>query len=193
MRSPSAWAFEQAGEIEHANGVKQTLAHSKGMGLPLAKYLMPLGWNAYYWNPDSTFSWDRRDFIEPESHQGFVDDLVRARRVNHDNPEPGANAWANEHSASYRTAKRFHTYYTLPITDMFVDYRPTPRRAIDKLPHIAEPEAPTLTATTLARTKLRTFGSRTKFGFGMARGGDHTFLFSRGFVYEVHWDGYDPM
>ena len=26
------------------------------------------------------------------------------------------------------------------------------------------------------------------FGFGLSRGGEHTWLFSRGKVYEVHWD-----
>lgn len=27
-----------------------------------------------------------------------------------------------------------------------------------------------------------------KFGFGVSRGGMHTWLFSQGYIYEVHWD-----
>ena len=31
-----------------------------------------------------------------------------------------------------------------------------------------------------------------EFGFGFSRGGYHTWLFSKGYVYEVHWDATGP-
>ena len=33
------------------------------------------------------------------------------------------------------------------------------------------------------------FLNRVKFAFGLSKGGRHTWLFSKGYVYEVHWDG----
>ena len=35
------------------------------------------------------------------------------------------------------------------------------------------------------------FLNQVKFGFGLSKGGKHTWLFSKGYVYEVHWDGAD--
>jgi len=83
-----------------------------------------------------------------------------------------------EHTYSYYVAKKKETYYQIPITALVVDYYPT-----DSQKHKLRNEPKTT-------RKMKEFAKlvKVKFGYGLARGGYHTFLYGLGFVYEVHWD-----
>lgn len=80
------------------------------------------------------------------------------------NPRDGKD----EHSFSYKEALRLKSYYKLPLSGVIVDYN---------LQNKAN-------ENTAILNKL----SQVKFAFGIARGGYHTFLVSKGEVFEVHWD-----
>lgn len=77
----------------------------------------------------------------------------------------------SEHPFSYRQAAKTGKYYGVKVKGFAVNYNlqsPTPR-------------APNNTGVLSRLNKV-------KFAFGVARGGRHTFLFSHGWVFEVHWD-----
>ncbi|MDD5392016.1 MAG: hypothetical protein PHE17_03250 [Thiothrix sp.] len=87
------------------------------------------------------------------------------------NPEDGDQ----EHPFSWYLVKKYHNYYKLPVSFVAVDYRPTQGEGVT---------SPTpLNAKDIALLNL------IKFGFGISRGGVHTWVFSAGSVYEVHWYG----
>lgn len=81
----------------------------------------------------------------------------------------------SEHPYSYRIARKHCTYYSLPVSSFAVNYRPT---------EVWDGDTPT-------RKNKKDIAelSNIKFGFGVSRGGTHTWLFSEGRVYEVHWYG----
>ena len=72
-------------------------------------------------------------------------------------------------------------YYTVPIEYKAINYSPTPKTDINfqKLWKKSETKLNNIDIAGL---------SKVKFGFCCARGGMHTFLFSYGDIYEVHWD-----
>jgi hypothetical protein len=76
-----------------------------------------------------------------------------------------------EHTDSYRKALSTGKYYDIPVSGYVIDYNPVVRQR--------------------DRPKMMAFNalSRVRFAFGVTRGGTHTFLFSYGMVFEVHWDG----
>lgn len=85
------------------------------------------------------------------------------------NPADGSS----EHPFSAKIAYKTNNYYKIPLKGAVVDY---------KTGSLWE---------RLVNTKgENAFGAiaKAKFGFGMARGGMHTFLISYGTVHEVHWD-----
>jgi len=84
-----------------------------------------------------------------------------------------------EHPYSYHIAKTKKTYYDLTLT--------TPHIVNYKVTDISTTPSRYKTETkqeTLSYRKLL----RVKFGYGLARGGMHTFLYGSGYIYEVHWD-----
>jgi len=87
-----------------------------------------------------------------------------------------------EHVYSNYMADTHCTYYAIPIKYKAVNYAPTGP---------ADPAFQALSKHSPA-TKLNTVDidilKKVRFGFGMSRGGMHTWLFSLGSVYEVHWD-----
>jgi len=84
----------------------------------------------------------------------------------------------SEHPFSYQIATKYCKYYKLPVSFMAVDYNPTP--SSDALP---------ITNPTPENDVDIGLLSQIKFGFGLSRGAMHTWVFSEGFVYEVHWCG----
>ena len=94
-----------------------------------------------------------------------------------------------EHPFSYKKAKA-GSYYGIPVTGLVINYRPT---VIMDQPGFfaslfgAKPTpSPKMTAKDLTGlNKLQ----KVKFGYGLARGGMHTFLYGSGSIYEVHWTG----
>lgn len=90
------------------------------------------------------------------------------------------------HVLSHRQVERTCSYWRIPIKFKAINYNPTPQ------------SHPSFQATSPGRppSKLDTVNitalSRMKFGFGVSRGGRHTWLYSLGKVYEVHWDQIGP-
>ena len=87
------------------------------------------------------------------------------------NPEDGDQ----EHAFSWYLVKKYHNYYKLPVSFVAVDYRPT--------------ESDDIANPTPKNSKDIALLDAVKFGFGVSRGGVHTWVFSEGSVYEVHWYG----
>ena len=89
---------------------------------------------------------------------------------------------SREHTTAERKVNRSCTYYSIPVRYRVVNYRPTTRTepAFQKL----NKRAP---LTRLNDADIRVL-NRVPFGFGISRGAMHTWLFSMGRVYEVHWD-----
>lgn len=104
--------------------------------------------------------------------------LVKGRqwRTHYWNPDVARPRDGNsEHPYSYKVAIDKKTYYDIPLSGFIVNYNPTPAPAGK-------------TATAKKTDTLRRFED-VKFAYGLAKGGWHTFLYSKGKVYEVHWDG----
>ncbi len=161
------WAYRKIGRKNIAKQVHR----KRTKGTDLAKYLQRIGWKAVYWNPD-----------------------IR-------NPFDGDN----EHPYSYKIAKKKKTYYGIKISDYVINYRPTPFYIYD-VPKYLSSFNPTeayyrfdLKPSAFRRldtkkmTPKNTKGliklRKVRFGFGVARGGKHTFLYGLGNIYEVHWTG----
>lgn len=87
------------------------------------------------------------------------------------NPEDGDQ----EHPFSWYLVKKYHNYYKLPVSFVAVDYRPN--------------ESEDITNPTIKNSKDIALLEAIKFGFGVSRGGVHTWVFMEGSVYEVHWYG----
>jgi hypothetical protein len=87
------------------------------------------------------------------------------------NPEDGDQ----EHPFSWYLVKKYHNYYKLPVSFTAVDYRPNTSEEI--------------TSPTQKNSKDIALLEAIKFGFGVSRGGVHTWVFVEGSVYEVHWYG----
>lgn len=91
-----------------------------------------------------------------------------------------------EHVYSYYK-KLLHSkqYYTIPITYLVINYKPTPKtngnyKSFSRIGGSKDPT--TKTVSQLERLK------KVKFAVGVSRGGKHLWLFSFGKLYEVHWD-----
>jgi hypothetical protein len=88
----------------------------------------------------------------------------------------------SEHSFTSYLASKKCEYYKIPLEYKVTNYTITPKTntAYKKL------------NKTKGVTKLNTIDIASlelvAFGFGVSRGGKHTWLFSKGKVYEVHWD-----
>ena len=89
---------------------------------------------------------------------------------------------SGEHAHAYRKLGRSCDYYSIPIQYKVINYNPTP--ATDPNFKKVNPSKP---ETSLNDVDLKVLNA-VDFGFGVSRGGMHTWLFSLGYVYEVHWD-----
>jgi hypothetical protein len=76
-----------------------------------------------------------------------------------------------EHPFSYQQAVKTGKYYGLPLSGFVVNYNRV---------------APTATTPNTDAVYQRL--GKVRFAYGIARGGKHTFLYSYGMVFEVHWD-----
>jgi hypothetical protein len=86
-----------------------------------------------------------------------------------------------EHVYTGILAEKKCQYYDIPLSFKVVNYFPTPTNhpAFKKLNK-------SVGATHLNTLDITSLNS-VRFGFGLSRGGRHTWIFSRGNVYEVHW------
>lgn len=81
----------------------------------------------------------------------------------------------SEHAFSYQQAVKTGKYYGVKVNGFVVNYN-----------------LQTATRATPNNDRVYQALSMVKFAYGIARGGKHTFLFSYGMVYEVHWDQIGP-
>jgi len=103
------------------------------------------------------------------------------------NPDENHPADADpEHVYSSVLAQRSCRDYDIPLT-----YKATNYRVTAKTDPAFKKVSPRRGPTTLDEIGYRAL-ERVKFGFGASRGGRHTWLFSEGYVYEVHWDQVGP-
>lgn len=87
----------------------------------------------------------------------------------------------DEHAAVYRKLSNKCLYYSIPISFVVMNYSPTSSALISKADGFpGRGETP---RTLTAYTRLMSV----EFGFGLSAGGYHTWLFSGGYVYEVHY------
>jgi hypothetical protein len=90
-----------------------------------------------------------------------------------------------EHVFSNHIASKQCKYYNIPLEYKVTNYSITSKTnsAFRKLNKKKVTALDTINISSLELIK---------FGFGVSRGGKHTWLFSEGYVYEVHWDSIDP-
>lgn len=92
-----------------------------------------------------------------------------------------------EHPYAYGKAAKLRVYYGIRVDHFAIDFNPT---------SASDPNYKTFANRSKEPTPLNLDGYNTlktvKFGYGVARGGKHTFLFSEGYVYEVHWEVVGP-
>lgn len=88
----------------------------------------------------------------------------------------------SEHTYTSHLASKTCKYYKIPLEYKVHNYTITPKShpSFQKL----NKTAPVTTLNPLGITSL----GLVKFGFGVSKGGEHTWVFSKGNVYEVHWD-----
>ena len=89
---------------------------------------------------------------------------------------------SQEHTYSSLVALRKHTYYDIPLEYAVQDYCVTP--ADHESFQVVNKSKP---ATLHNETDIAGL-EQVEFGFGISRGGMHTWLFSKGNIYEVHWN-----
>ncbi|WP_298959441.1 hypothetical protein [uncultured Roseibium sp.] len=91
-----------------------------------------------------------------------------------------------EHTYSfYKRVLTGNKYYGISISNHVINYAPTPKNNSNytSFPRIGGSKEQTkLNLKNLEKIK------KVKFAFGLSRGGKHTWLFSEGKVYEVHWE-----
>lgn len=89
----------------------------------------------------------------------------------------------DEHAFTSHLASKTCKYYKIPLEYKVANYNITPK---------TNPQFSTVNkakgVTALNSIDIRSL-DLVKFGFGVSRGGKHTWLYSLGKVYEVHWDG----
>ena len=89
----------------------------------------------------------------------------------------------DEHNFTYYKVnnKKSHCrYYGIPVSFTAVNYRPTPKTN-SNFQKLVKKGLTKLNNIDIAKL------ANAKFGFGVMNGGNHTWLFSYGNVYEVHW------
>lgn len=152
-------AYEELGRKAFADGVKKALG-AKALGADLANYLVrEVGWKAHYWNPDVNHP---RDYDYVQNNYSYWNTL--------------------KHGVYY-----VGNYATkVPVSGYIVNYKPVPDytnpRFEDKRLKVKHnyPTAP-------ERGAFERF-LKVRFAFGLGHGGEHTFLYSEGHVFEVHWN-----
>jgi hypothetical protein len=86
----------------------------------------------------------------------------------------------DEHVDAHRQLSKHCEYYNVPVEYKVINYRPTKKTNIN-FQKLWKKSVTKLNKIDIAGL------SNIKYGFCCARGGMHTFLFSYGDVYEVHW------
>lgn len=103
------------------------------------------------------------------------------------NPDAKHPADGNsEHAYTSYLVSKTCKYYQIPLTYKVENYTVTPKT------HPAYQKLNKNTGVSLLNTVDIASLELVKFGFGVSKGGMHTWVFSKGTVYEVHWDKIGP-
>lgn len=95
---------------------------------------------------------------------------------------------AKRNSYATHIQRKKNTYYDIPAPYAALEYAPQ-----SFVPETAAGGGDTLKIAALIGARISAIAATftqlmsIKFGFGCSRGGIHTWLFSEGYVYEVHW------
>jgi hypothetical protein len=132
-------------------------------GGDVAKYLVEkVGWTSFYWSPDVRLPADGDD-KHPYSAQ------EARKKKKHYYQHPG----------------QFPDRY-VPIDGFIVNFNPTPKAWYESISG----------GSNVVETKENKVGTQylatVPFCYGITNGAIHTFLLSKGQVYEVHWEAYGP-
>jgi hypothetical protein len=135
------------------------------MGKKLALFLVN---EAHYWNPDV-----RNERKGDPEHSSSYKNMVLAKNSYYDIPISGVII---DYNKEVKTTKR--VWNTIPVI--------TCPPFVGQVPSISVPVGSTVVSTdnTAILEKL----SQVKFAYGISRGGDHTWLFSFGEVFEVPFE-----
>jgi hypothetical protein len=88
----------------------------------------------------------------------------------------------DEHTYTSILASRDKKYYKIPLKYIIQNYRVTPDHVFESLTLNKNVPLTEHNETDIASLE------QVAFGFGVSRGGKHTWLYSKGKVYEVHWN-----
>ncbi|MET1254197.1 hypothetical protein [Aliikangiella maris] len=92
------------------------------------------------------------------------------------------NDGSKEHTFATAKAIENCAYVGVPLSYLVLDYNPTPKKH-PKFQALYDYKGPRkLNVIGLAELK------KIKFAYGLSRQGDHTWLYSNGYVYEAHWN-----
>ncbi len=160
------YACEKAGFRTYIPKIKQ-LGIDKQDGSALAKWLLDYAnWKVHYWNQDVTYKGDGNE------HGWSYKRLLDTKRYLPDNAR--VNLAAGGMIVDYNTrVKTKRVWYSTPVS-------------VPTLP-VTVP-IPTYIDVSTENTEILRKLYQLKFAYGIARGATHTFLFSFGDVFEVHWD-----
>lgn len=89
---------------------------------------------------------------------------------------------SEEHTFTHFTVNKQCHYHHIPVKYKAVNYNPTPAAHPGFKRLFNKGETKLNLVDVMALRGL-------PFGVGMSRGDTHTWLFSKGFIFEVHWDG----
>lgn len=91
-----------------------------------------------------------------------------------------------EHAYSYyKKVVLSKKYYNIPISYWLINYKPTPKTNPNYKSFSGIGGSKDLTKKDVSQLNML---KKVKFAVGVSRGGTHTWLYSLGKVYEVHWD-----
>lgn len=93
----------------------------------------------------------------------------------------------SEHPVSYKKVLATGKYYSVPVSGLVVDYNKQDKTPKKELVTAPSPSVPRYVDVPADNMKIFERVSKVKFACCLARGGMHTFLFSYGMVFEVHW------
>jgi RHS repeat-associated protein len=170
------YAFEKTGRKDIA---KRIHAMKQASGVQIGELLLSLGWKAHYWNPDVR---------EPRNDESPV------------NPKTGVKIYGiKEHTSSYQYALKTHTYAQghLTLSGFIVNYGLTSHRTrtvwgVTVIPNplgvpgavpVPYPDRYTPQDNIAVLNRFK----QVRFAFLTSLSGWHNFLYSFGYVFEVHW------
>lgn len=162
------YGHEKIGRMDRNERIEQ-LGRKEQNGSKLAKYLVEeIGWTAYYWNADV------RNGRNGESEHSFsYQEVLNKKRYLPDSTNLPISGLVVDYNKQNKTSKRVWIPTPVDIPNPIVPVR---------IPIPIPVDVPADNTAILEKV------SKVKFAYGIARGATHTFLFSYGEIFEVHYE-----